>query len=444
MLSLEPQPCCLASRPSRAHSVRDGRLFFEEIDPVALAQCLEGPFVLVSRRQIEDNLTFVADAFRFHDARTSLIYRTGLPLSARLCGLLRETRAHIEAASPAEIALLCAHGVAASRIVVRGESGPETVAAALAVGADAISVSSPQEATALADAAALRDMRARCVVRLDSELAGGWWTRRPAAPLGSAFELMQARLAQVLAARSLALVGLAADLGPQVYEVEAYGQTAELLRGLAADLASTRGTALEFIELGGGMAGEEVVVSDAQGTPLGAAEGVACTATYDDYARAVAAVVAGREPQVRVDVGEGLLAGGATLFARLAAHDGGHRQGVADRSLALVGDGWLLPGGADHLWYAPTVVANRASELHSALHWVALPHTGRSAAGGAQRHALRRTLPTTTTAGDLLAFLDWGATGRREESAAGSGETEPTTLLVDGDRLSLLGTMVAP
>ena len=110
----------------------------------------------------------------------------------------------------------------------------------------------------------------------------------------------------------------------------------------------------------------------------------------------------------------------------------------------LVPAGTVAPGGADHLWYAPTVVANRASESHSALRWVVLPHTGRSAAGGAQRHALRRTLPTTTTAGDLLAFLDWGATGRREESAAGSGETEPTTLLVDGDRLSLLGTMVAP
>ena len=72
MLDLELQPCRLAFRPSSAHRVRDGHLCIEEIDTVALAQCLEAPFLLVSRRQIADNLAFISEAFRScHPRRVS-------------------------------------------------------------------------------------------------------------------------------------------------------------------------------------------------------------------------------------------------------------------------------------------------------------------------------------------------------------------------------------
>jgi hypothetical protein len=111
---------------------------------------------------------------------------------------------------------------------------------------------------------------------------------------------------------------------------------------------------------------------------------------------------------------------------------------VADRSLAVVGDDWLLPDGADRLWHSPTVVANRASEPNSAMHWVALPRSGRSTGADAALHVLRRTLPSSTTSGDLLAFLDWGAPRRQAAAVGDHGESEPTALLVDGDRLSLL------
>jgi len=438
MLSLAALPFCLASRPSSAHSVRDGHLFVEEIDPVALAQCLEAPFLLVSRSQIADNLTFIGDAFRARHASASLIYSAQLPLAARLCSLLRDAQVHLEAASPAEIALLCGQGVAASRLVVRAGRGPETVAAALAAGAGSISLRTMDEAIEVAAAAAHCGVRARCMLRFDDELAGGWWARRPTGPLAGPSELMRARLSQALESPWLEVVGLGADLGPQVHETEAYSQLAQLLCGLADELTATAQAAIQSIELGGGMAGEEIVVVDPQGAPLGAAEGVAREVAYDDYARVVATALGGRAFELRINVGVGLLAGAATLLARLAPHDGRRPAAVADRRLALVGDGWLLPDGANSLWHAPTAVANRASELHSALHWVALPRSGRSTSGDAPLHVLRRALPPTTTSDDLLAFLDWGASWDHATVVGDHGETEPAALLVDGNRLSLL------
>jgi len=435
MLSLELQPRRPASRPSSALNVRDGHLCVEGIDVVALAQSVEAPFVLVSRRQIADNLAFVCDAFRARHTRTSLVYRAGLPLSPRLCGLLRETQVRVEVASPEELGLARAHGLAVSRIVVRAESGREAVAAALEAGVDAVGVSCVEDATLVADVAARRNTTARCMLRLDSELAGGWWARQ-SAPLPGAFEQIRARLAQVETTPSLTLVGLAADLGPQVCEVEAYEQVTQLLGGLADELAPTQRAALEFLELGGGMVGEEVVAADSQGRPLGAVAGVARVTCYDDYAQAVTAAATLGGLELRIAPGNDLLAGAVTLVARLVAHDGNHAI-APDRSLTLAGDGWLLPAGTDRLWHAPTVAANRADEPHAALHWVDLPMRSASS-GGAQRHVLRRSLPATTAADDLVAFLNWGPT-EGGSVAGGSGDTEPTALLVDGETLGLLG-----
>ena len=238
------------------------------------------------------------------------------------------------------------------------------------------------------------------------------------------------------AAPSLTLVGLAADLGPLVSEVEAYRQVTQLLCGFADELAPTQQEALEFIELGGGMLGEEVVAADSQGAPVGAVAGVARATCYDDYAQAItgAATLGGLE--VLIAPGDGLLAGAMTLVGRLAAHDGNPHPIAPNRSLTLVGDGWLLPPGTNRLWDAPTVVVNRADEPHSALHRVDLPV--RPLTGSAQQHVLRRSLPATTAAGDLIAFLNWGPA--EGGSVAGDPhDSEPTVLLVDGERLRLLG-----
>lgn len=439
MLDPELQPCCLATRPSSACSVRDGHLHIEEIDPVALAECIEAPFLLLSRRQIADNLAFIAEAFRSQHARTSLIYRAGLPLSARLCPLLRENQVRVEVASAAALALLPTHGIAASHIVVPAASSPQAVAAALAAGVEAISLSSSAEVATVAAAAASHNTTAHCVLCLDRELAGGWWARPTTTPPPSACQEIQVRIAQVVTAPELELLGLAVDLGPRVYEVEAYGQVTRLLCELADELASRQGVALQFIALGGGMVGEEIVATDADGAPLGTVGDVACTTSYAAYARAVKAALADRSLELRVTPGEGLLAGAATLLVRLAACDEDHHRAVgADHRLALVGDGWLLPAGADRVWHAPSVVANRAGEPHGAPHWLVLPDTRRSATGGAARHVLRRTLPPTTVAGDLLAFLDWGLVGGSGAIVGEPGKTGPTALLVDGERLHLL------
>ena len=255
-------------------------------------------------------------------------------------------------------------------------------------------------------------------------------------PLPATLGQIRTRLAQVATAPSLTLVGLAADLGPLVSEVEAYRQVTHLLCGFANELAPTQQAALEFIELGGGMLGEEVVAADSQGAPLGAVAGIARATCYDDYAQAITAAATLGALDVRIAPGDGLLAGALTLVARLAAHDGNHHPIAPNRSLTLVGDGWLLPPGTDRLWHAPTVVVNCADEPHSALHWVDLPM--RPATSSAQQHVLRRLLPATTAAGDLIAFLNWGPA--EGGSAAGDPhDSEPTVLLVDGERLGLLG-----
>jgi diaminopimelate decarboxylase len=429
MSSIELALPDVAARPSLAHAVCDGHLVVEEVDPVLLADSLETPFVLVSAHQLLDNANFIGDAFRVQHLSSSLVYPRGLPLPRHYADLLRDDPIYLETSCAAEIVTFRSQGVFASALVACASGGPQTIAAALDSGVDAISLNTAEEAALVAAAAASRDVAARCMLRLDREFAGGWWARGLAGPHRLAREAITVRLDQVATHPGLRLVGLAVDLGPLVAETEAYLETARLLSRLSDEFASAHGTTLEFIELGGGMAGEQVTASGQDGEPLGSQ--VRHERTWGDYARAIHSALDDRPLGLRVAPGEGLLAGCSALFAHLTEAREAD-QADSTRRFALAGQDWLPPGRAARVCSAPTVIANRASERHDCAHWLCLPHI-RSGGGGAQRHFLRRRLPATTQAGDLVAFLDWGLGGN--PAAVGDDNVAMTlpALLVDGE-----------
>lgn len=418
-----------ACRRSRAHGVRDGHLAVEEVDPVVLAQSIETPFVLVSARQFADNARFIGAAFHAECPSSNLVCSRALPLPNRCTDLLQHDPVVLETDSATEIESLRSQGVPVSQIVAWASGGPRTIGAALDLGVDAISLNTAEEAALVAAAAASRDLAARCIVGLDCELAGGWWARGSAGPHRLAREAITVRLDQVVAHPGLKLVGLAVDLGPLVAESEAYLASARLLSELGDELASAHGTSLEFIELSGGMVGEQIVTGGPDGEPFGS--GTRPARTWGEYARAIGSAIGDRPLGLRVAPGAGLLAGCSALFAHLSEVRDADQADSA-RRFALVGQDWLPPGGTAGAWSAAAVIANRATERHDCAHWLSLPHI-RSSAGGVQRHFLRRRLPATTAVGDLVAFLDWGPGGGpvlADEASA----TAPRALLVDGDQ----------
>jgi diaminopimelate decarboxylase len=417
-------------RISCAYSVRDGRLAVEEVDPVVLAQSIATPFVLVSTRQFTDNASFIGAAFHTEHPSGNLVCSRALPLPTRCTDLLRDDPIVLETDSATEIESFCLQGIPVSQIVACASGGPQTIAAALDLGVDAISLNTAGETALVAAAAASRDLATRCILCLDGELAGGWWARGPAGPHRIAREAISVRLNQVAAHPALKLVGLAVDLGPLVAETDAYHKTAGLLCGLADELGSTHGAVLEFIELSGGMVGEQVVTDGADGEPFGS--GTQPARTWGEYARAIHSAIGDRPLGLRIAPGEGLIAGCSALFARLSeARDPDQSDSV--RRFSLTGQDWLPPGGAAGAWSAAVVIANRASERHNCAHWLCLRQM-RAGAAGAHRHFLRRRLPATTTVGDLVAFLGWGLDGGSVPADSEASATAPQALLVEGDR----------
>ena len=411
-----PTACVTATLPSKRST------------PSSLRSRSRLPSFWSSARQFADNARFIGAAFHAECPSSNLVCSRALPLPNRCTDLLQHDPVVLETDSATEIESLRSQGVPVSQIVAWASGGPRTIGAALDLGVDAISLNTAEEAALVAAAAASRDLAARCIVGLDCELAGGWWARGSAGPHRLAREAITVRLDQVAAHPGLKLVGLAVDLGPLVAESEAYLASARLLSELGDELASAHGTTLEFIELSGGMVGEQIVTGP-DGEPFGS--GTRPARTWGEYARAIGSAIGDRLLGLRVAPGAGLLAGFSALFAHLSeARDAD--QADSARRFALVGQDWLPPGGTAGAWSAATVIANRATERHDCAHWLCLPHI-RSSAGGVQRHFLRRRLPATTAVGDLVAFLDWGPGGGpvlADEASA----TAPRALLVDGDQ----------
>jgi D-ornithine/D-lysine decarboxylase len=396
-------------------SVEGGRMLFDGVDVAELAERVETPFFLYSRRQIGENVARVRGAFEARHAATRVFFAGKACSNLWFLEQVRAAGAGVEVNSGGELWKALHAGFTPEQAVFNGVAKSrreleEAVGAGIA-GIVADSLCELRRAEQVA-----RDLgRPACVLpRVDVNVSGGTHPGLETASGGKAgIDLGEAMEAFRLAAASphLQLAGLHLHVGSQITGLEPYLRALEVALDLVDDVERELGVVLPALDLGGGFAvayrERPLSPDDYFFAPLG----------VEDYAAAICTEVARRRPclELWLEPGRSIAADTAILVTRV---ESAKTKRLRDQLGHLVAeDCWLLVDAGYNTffdpvlygWYYPLVSVSRPDARADGSFRVAGPLCdGGDVYGGDDGGAYRR-LPEATAPGDLLAFHDAGA-----------------------------------
>lgn len=397
-------------------TVEGGRLLFDGLDVAALAERVETPFFLYSRRRIAENVARVRAAFEGRHGAARVFFAGKACSNLWFLEQVRAAGAGVEVNSGGELWKALRAGFAPAQVVFNGVAKSrrelEEAAQAGIAGVVADSLCELRRAEEVARAAG---RRVRVLPRVDVNIRGGTHPGLETASGGKAgIDLGEAMEAFRLAAASphLDLAGLHLHIGSQITGLEPYLAALEVALDLADDVERELGVALPALDVGGGFA---VAYRERPLAPDG--DYFSTSLAVDDYAAAICTEVARRRPALELwlEPGRSVAADTAILVTRVESEK---TKRLRDRRGDVVGeDRWLLVDAGYNTffdpvlygWYYPLVSVTRAGAPADGSFRVAGPLCdGGDVYGGDDGSAYRR-LPAATAPGDLLAFYDAGA-----------------------------------
>jgi len=415
--------------------VTDGRLTFDGVDLLDVAQRIPTPFYLFSARRVRWNIESLRNAFTRRHIDTEVFYASK---ACSLMWLLRQVQASgidVEVNSGGELWKALQAGFRPDQIVFNGVAKRvEEVREALRVGVRALIVDSLSELERIAGVAAGEELQAPLALRVDVDVPTPTHPGLATAQ-GGKFGLEYDQAIEAFrfatAHERLDPQGLHVHLGSQVTTLEPYRRGLETALDLLSEIEVACGIRLDYLDAGGGF---PVPFK----TSLGAA---AADATdyfraphgLDEYAEAVCGVVERRRPDLRllIEPGRSIAGPAAILVAHVEAVKAKH---VRDRAGRVVGEErWLiLDAGYNTLleqrlydWYFPCAVASRMGMDETARFRLAGPLCDAGDVFPGDDHRGFRELPAATTAELVLEperGFDVGAgPGRRWTGTATGG-----------------------
>jgi len=404
---------------TRVAEVTGGRLTFDGVDLLDLAQRIPTPFYLYSARRVRWNIESLRNAFTRRHIDTEVFY------ASKACSLmwfLRQVLASgidVEVNSGGELWKALQAGFRPDQIVFNGVAKTlEELREGVRVGVRAFIVDSLSELERLAGVASTEQLPARLALRADIDVParthpglvtahGGKFGLDP----DDAVEAFRFAAAH----QWLEPQGLHVHLGSQVTTLEPYERGMEAALDLYAEVEAACDLELEYLDAGGGFA---VPYKTSTGVEAAdAADYFRAPHGLDDYAQVVCGVVERRRPDLRllVEPGRSIAATSAVLVARVEAEK---TKAVRDRSGAKTGEErWLmLDAGYETLlehrlyeWYFPAVVASRMGVEETARYRLAGPLCDSGDVWIGDDHRGFRELPAGTSVGDVVVFGQAGA-----------------------------------
>jgi diaminopimelate decarboxylase len=398
-------------------STRHGRLRFDDVDLVALAERLPTPFFVYSASRIAENLATLRDAFQSRHPRSEVFFASKACSTLWVLEQVKKAGVNVEVNSGGELWKALRAGFAGSQIVFNGVAKTRAeIEQAITAGIRAIVVDSFRElervnevATALGRPA---DVALRIDVRVPTETHPEMRTAH-----GGKFGVDLIDAAELFAnACSLGPVnvrGLHLHIGSQITSVEPYVRAVEKALDLVEKLEAACGRPLEFLDIGGGYPVPYVDACDA----CDAADYFCATTTPHDYAEGICSLVNARRPDLTlfIEPGRYVVSDAAVLVSRVESEK---MKRLLDASDHPVGEEhWLLIDcGYDTLldhtfteWYFRAVVANRAGEPEDASFRLGGPLCDSGDVYIGDLGSPYRRFPAQTGIGDVVVFRDVGA-----------------------------------
>lgn len=433
----------LAAPTSELLGCSKGRMTFEGVDVVAMAATTSTPFFLFSAAQIERNVTALRDAFQRRRPGTRIFYAGKACSNLWFLDRVRRAGIDVEVNSGGELWKVRRAGFAPGQIVFNGNAkSEEEIAAALQPPIEAIIVDSVFELQRVAAVAADRCVRARVALRVDLNIAShthpGLQTSRGAK---AGIDVSEALGAFGLATQlpSVELVGMHYHIGSQITGVEPYRKALKQALRLVRRVEQAHGVRLQHLNIGGGYAIPYYDrAEDAPDTYFEAPH------TLDDYAAAVCARLDAARPDIKLYLEPGRAVAGntAVLLSRIE----GEKAKLIDAGQGrIVREDWLMVDAgfntilehSSYRWYFRAVVADRCTKPPVRPFRLGGPLCDGGDVYTGDPGSVYRFLPTTTRAGDLLAFFDVGAYSL-ECMSAYNGRPQAAAYLVDESGVRLI------
>jgi diaminopimelate decarboxylase len=397
-------------------SVRAGHLVFDGVDLVSLAERLPTPFFVFSERQLRANVTAIVRAFRSRHAATDVFYASKACSNLWVLDEVRRCGIGVEVNSRGELRKALRSGFGPREIVFNGVAKTrEEIDEAVRAGVHALVVDSLYEIDRIAEVAAASGAVARVAPRFNVDVPTLTHPGLETAHGGKAgIDRDDSAVAfRRAAASELAPVGLHVHIGSQITSVEPYRRALAVALELVDEAEAAIGARLEFIDVGGGFAvpyREAPVVCHP-------ADYFCSRLTMDDYAAAIGGEVERRRPDLRLalEPGRSIAATSAVLVSRV---ENEKTQGVRDaRGRRVREERWITVDAGfntllehqNYAWYFRAVVASRADETPDTEFRLAGPLCDGGDVFVGDGGSAYRALPSATTVGDVVAFLDVGA-----------------------------------
>ena len=397
-------------------SVRDGRLLFDGADVAGLAGRVDTPFFLYSQARIAANVARVRRAFASRHAASRVFFASKACSNLWFLEQVRAAGAGAEVNSGGELWKALRAGFSPGQLVFNGVAkSRRELEEAVTAGIRGIVADSLCELRRIDEVARDLGRPARVLPRVDVNVSGGTHPGLETASGGKAgIDRGEALDAFRLAAASehLRLEGLHLHIGSQITTLEPYLRALGVALDLLDEVERELGVTVPALDVGGGFA---VAYRE---RPLHPDDDYFFTGLgVEDYAAAIAEVVARRRPALElwVEPGRSIAADTAILVTRVESEK--TKRLRDQRGRAVAEDRWLLVDAGYNTffdpvlygWYYPLVSVSRPAAAADGSFRVAGPLCdGGDVFGGDDATEYRR-LPAATAPGDLLAFHDAGA-----------------------------------
>lgn len=345
--------------PDSARVAADGHLHLAGLDTVHLAEEFGTPLYLYDAATLRARLGAYREALSTsYRAAACVAYAAKAFFCTAVAQWVAAEGLDLDVVSGGELYVALHGGVPAARIHFHGNAkSPEELAFALEAGVGRIVVDNFYELELLSHLAAQRKMRAAIWLRLSPNVDAHTHAYRKTGLLDSKFGFPLATGDALRAARRaladpyLALVGLHAHVGSQIFEAAPFVQTVGVLLDLARILQE-EGATLEELSPGGGW-GVRYVESDPP-------------APIEPYVRAVSAAVAAGCQARGLSLPRLVLEPGRSLVgpAGVAVYTVGARKEIPDVRTYLSVDGGMADNIRPALYGASytALLANRADQ----------------------------------------------------------------------------------